>query len=133
MSVNLVKSPVVPPHAVTLRKPTKPVTRKISLLKVVATTALILGALATPSNATQGRPSAQPADLSAPSWTDRGYDETPPCEYEDGSGQPRCVWDARHMGNGRGTSWLIIQGGKDNAAYIKITHRRAHRLFSTNR
>lgn len=33
----------------------------------------------------------------------------PKCKYEDGSGQRRtCVWDARHMGNGEGRSFLSI-------------------------
>lgn len=33
----------------------------------------------------------------------------PECRYEDGSGQRRtCVWDARHMGNGKGRSFLSI-------------------------
>ena len=51
-----------------------------------------------------------------------------PCKYEDGSGQARCVWDARHMGNGEGNSLLIRKGGTDDATYTIITHKRAHRL-----
>jgi hypothetical protein len=60
----------------------------------------------------------------------RGYaaepekDATPPCKYEDGPG--RCVWDAKHMGNGEGHSVLIRRDG----TVVPITHRRAHRLFS---
>ena len=53
-----------------------------------------------------------------------------PCKYEDGSGQARCVWDAKHSGNGRGQSLKIINGGEDDARYIEITHRRAHRLLN---
>lgn len=60
-------------------------------------------------------------------------DRTPPCKYEDGSGQARCVWDARHMGNGEGRSLLIKRGGTDAAEYIRISHHRAHRLMTTNR
>lgn len=52
-----------------------------------------------------------------------------PCKYEDGSSQRRCVWDARHMGNGHGYSVKIIRGGHDNARYIRITHCRAHVLL----
>lgn len=52
-----------------------------------------------------------------------------PCTYEDGSGQTRCVWDARHSGNGHGQSLKIIHGGEDDARYVEITHRRAHRLL----
>lgn len=64
------------------------------------------------------------------SSADAAYDRTPPCKFEDGSGQARCVWDARHMGNGAGRSLLFTQGGEE----IKvITHRRAHRLMTTNR
>lgn len=58
-------------------------------------------------------------------------DRTPPCKYEDGSGQARCVWDARHMGNGAGNSLVIINGGDDDAIYRQITHKRAHWLMTT--
>lgn len=51
------------------------------------------------------------------------------CAYEDGSGQPRCVWDARHMGDGKGQSLKIIHGGEDDARYVEISHRKAHRLI----
>lgn len=64
---------------------------------------------------------------------DEGRDRTPPCKFEDGSGQVRCVWDARHMGNGQGQSLLIKRGGEDDAEYIRISHRRAHRLMTTLR
>ena len=30
----------------------------------------------------------------------------PPCEYEDST---NCSWDARHQGNGQGTSFVSIQ------------------------
>lgn len=52
-----------------------------------------------------------------------------PCEHEDGSGQRRCIWDASRMGNGIGQSYMIINGGKDDARYIRISHRRARRLL----
>lgn len=52
-----------------------------------------------------------------------------PCKYEDGSGQRRCVWDARHMGNGEGHSLIIRKGGTDAVKYVRITHRKAHRLI----
>lgn len=50
------------------------------------------------------------------------------CKYEDGSGQARCVWDARHMGNGEGRSLIIRKGGTDDMSVRVITHKRAHRL-----
>jgi hypothetical protein len=52
-----------------------------------------------------------------------------PCRYEDGSGQRRCVWDARHMGNGEGQSFKVRRGGTDCAVYKRISHRRAHELL----
>lgn len=52
-----------------------------------------------------------------------------PCQYEDGSSQRRCVWDARHMGNGYGQSLIIRRGGTDTATYREVSHRRAHRLL----
>ena len=53
----------------------------------------------------------------------------PACIYEDGSSQARCVWDAKHMGNGEGRSVLIINGGTDNAKIKYISHKKAHRLL----
>lgn len=58
-------------------------------------------------------------------------DRTPVCKYEDGSGQARCVWDARHNGNGHGRSYVIVNGGEDNAKIRFVTHRRAHWLATT--
>lgn len=46
-----------------------------------------------------------------------------PCEYEDSNG---CVWDARHMGNGLGRSFLATRTGKT----IFIPHRAAHLLLN---
>ena len=45
-----------------------------------------------------------------------------PCKQEDSR---NCVWDARHMGNGEGRSFLVRKGGKR----VFITHRRAHHLI----
>ena len=39
----------------------------------------------------------------------------------------RCVWDARHQGNGSGMSLIITRFG-DDWTYQPIRHRRAHRL-----
>lgn len=52
----------------------------------------------------------------------------PPCRFEDGSGQSVCVWDARHLGNGRGVSYVAIRGGTDRAVYRNVRHSIAHRL-----
>ena len=32
----------------------------------------------------------------------------PPCEYEDGSGQAVCTWNATDQGNGLGNSFVTI-------------------------
>ena len=45
-----------------------------------------------------------------------------PCKYED---SVNCVWDARHMGNGRGDSFKVFRSGK----VVYINHREAHRLL----
>jgi len=55
-----------------------------------------------------------------------------PCQFEDGSGQRRCVWDAKHMGDGQGDSVKIRRGGTDDATYQVITHRRAKHLLGDN-
>lgn len=51
------------------------------------------------------------------------------CHYEDGSGQKRCIWDAKHMGNGIGQSGKIINGGEDDMRWVPLTHRKAHHLI----
>lgn len=40
-----------------------------------------------------------------------------------------CVWDARHMGNGRGDSFWTDHKG--NAHYV--SHKRAHRMIGAGR
>lgn len=37
-------------------------------------------------------------------------DFIPPCEFEDGSGQAVCYWNAAVSGNGRGESYLMVGG-----------------------
>lgn len=46
-----------------------------------------------------------------------------PCKFEDST---FCVWDARHMGNGEGKSFMTTKKGK----VIFISHRLAHRLLN---
>ena len=41
------------------------------------------------------------------------------------SGVARCVWDARHRGNGIGRSFILVRG---DVRYV--THQRAHRLVA---
>ena len=45
-----------------------------------------------------------------------------PCKYEDST---NCVWDAKHMGNGQGKSFVVKKGGK----VIFIKHRLAHGML----
>jgi hypothetical protein len=51
----------------------------------------------------------------------------PYAPQEDSCHAYRCVWDARHQGNGLGTSLIITRFGNE-WTYKFITHRRAHRL-----
>ena len=51
------------------------------------------------------------------------------CRFEDGSGQSRCVWDARTMGNGVGYSFVAFAGGTDHARYVYVSHRVARQLL----
>ncbi len=55
----------------------------------------------------------------------------PACEYEDGSSQRVCVWDATHSGNGIGRSVVIRHGGTERATYTFVSHRRAHSLIAS--
>jgi hypothetical protein len=56
----------------------------------------------------------------------------PACEYEDGSSQKVCIWDAKHMGNGEGKSGIIIKGGTDHSKWIPVSHRTAHRIIAAD-
>ncbi len=52
-----------------------------------------------------------------------------PCNHEDGSGDPLpCVWDARHMGNGAGRSYVLYRNEPGDVRINYVTHRWAHRL-----
>lgn len=61
--------------------------------------------------------------ISAPA--NAATDKWQPCEYEDGSGQVRCVWDAGSMGNGVGQSFF-----KNRRGYHDISHARAVRMLA---
>jgi hypothetical protein len=51
----------------------------------------------------------------------------PAAPSEDGCYVHRCVWDAKHQGNGEGHSVILTRFHGDYIAK-RITHRRAHRL-----
>lgn len=66
----------------------------------------------------------------APSKTDSVFPRgLPHAPSEDACYSHRCVWDARHQGNGEGHS-LILTRFKGEYLVARITHRRAHRLQS---
>jgi hypothetical protein len=50
-----------------------------------------------------------------------------PCRQEDGPGP--CAWDARHMGNGRGDSFIIRTR---NGPIRYVSHRLAHVLIQNH-
>lgn len=58
------------------------------------------------------------ADASGRYWS--------PCENEDGPG--RCVWDAEHMGNGEGRSYIV----RHNGTIRYVSHDRAHKMLERN-
>lgn len=91
----------------------------LPLVLAAALVGALLGAWISPGRAYAGPDTTAPAAV-VKAWK--------PCKYEDGSGQRRCVWDARHMGNGEGHSVKIIHGGTDSAKYVRISHKRAHQL-----
>jgi hypothetical protein len=64
--------------------------------------------------------------VATPTTASAHQNEWNPCKHEDGSGQGRCVWDGRHMGNGEGRSYKVKRD--DSVKYI--THRWAHHLLN---
>lgn len=40
------------------------------------------------------------------------FENIPACAYEDGSGMSVCKWDASAMGNGAGSSYVLVDGNK---------------------
>lgn len=48
-----------------------------------------------------------------------------PCATEDSHPDQGCVWDARHMGNGLGRSFVIQRSGR----LVFVSHARAHALL----
>jgi len=80
--------------------------------------AIVLGAslLAAPASA---------GDISPPDYIfPRGLPHAP---YDSECYSYRCVWDARHQGNGEGQSMLLTRW-KGGFIAKPISHRRAHRL-----
>lgn len=53
-----------------------------------------------------------------------------PCPTDEATGHA-CVWDAQHMGNGTGHSFLVPPGTPQHpdGRIIRLTHREAHRLI----
>lgn len=61
------------------------------------------------------------SDCSTPARTRRDWK---PCHHEDST--TRCIWDARHRGNGEGRSFKITRHG----CHKWVSHRKAHRLLA---
>ena len=74
---------------------------------------------------------ASPVAGAAPSKTggEHVFPRGLPFAYAEGecAGVARCVWDARHQGNGTGHS-LILTRYRGEYLAARITHRRAHHL-----
>lgn len=51
-----------------------------------------------------------------------------PCATEDQT--TRCVWDARHMGNGEGSSFLVKGTRHGETVRVTVTHKRAHNIIN---
>lgn len=54
----------------------------------------------------------------------------PACNYEDGSGQQVCAWQANEVGNKVGSSFVIWNGGTPDAKIKYISHRKAARILA---
>lgn len=98
-------------------------------MRFAAATALTAALVIAPM-ASEG--ASQPAEASArtaPAPADRVFPRgLPAAPSEDSCYVFRCVWDAKHMGNGRGHSLILTRFHGDFIGK-RITHRRAHRLF----
>lgn len=53
-----------------------------------------------------------------------------PCNQEDGPAP--CVWDAVHMGNGSGQSYILLPPTNSNpdGRQVNLTHLEAHNLLN---
>jgi hypothetical protein len=99
-----------PRHRARVRTTVPAMTRALAL-------GAIVGALTmTPAIADAGWTPARSADLV----------QLPACVTDEAPGTTgaRCVWDARHMGNGQGRSFRINRAGE----LKRLSHARAHAL-----
>lgn len=55
-----------------------------------------------------------------------------PCPTEDAPGP--CVWDATHMGNGTGQSFIVlpVTANYPDGRVVYLSHREAHDLLNWN-
>lgn len=81
---------------------------------------IVLGVALIAAPASAGSPAPASADAVFP----RGLAHAP---SEEECYTYRCVWDAKHQGNGKGHSLILTRFRGDYIAK-RITHRRAHRL-----
>lgn len=91
---------------------------------VVIAASLSIGGCPAPADA---RPAPSPAPV-----PDHTAGRVAPCRDDSGSSRRRvCVWDARHMGNGRGRSFYAYRNAFGGDPVIRyVSHRRAHRALN---
>lgn len=88
-----------------------------ALAAVVLSSAVAIVAPASGADAAEVRP-VKPATIAVP------------CPNEDGSSFARaCFWDGQHMGNGRGSSFLVTRDTRDRQHFHPLSHAGAHALF----
>lgn len=92
-----------------------------TLLSVLMPITLAFGGIAILADKAQAAPSSR-VDPVFP----RGLPYAP---TEDSCFAKRCVWDAKHQGNGRGRSYILTEHRGDFLVKY-ITHKRAHRLHA---
>lgn len=80
-----------------------------------AAAVVVVQLLAVAPAATAHKPAPDPVPVRA--WQ--------PCPNDEAAGGP-CVWDARHMGNGHGRSFVVT--ARDRVRYV--SHATAHALLS---
>lgn len=99
-------------------------------MKILLTAVLALSALLVTGPAEGASEPAGASARTAPAPADRVFPRgLPAAPSEDSCYAYRCVWDARHAGNGRGHSLILTRFHGDFIGK-RITHRRAHRLIN---
>lgn len=88
------------------------------ILATAALVAVVLAVSVTTAPTSHGATAASSPTVRGPKLP------CPSDEGSDGQGFP-CVWDAEHMGNGHGRSFIVTPAG----TLTYVSHRRAHALI----